>query len=61
MPYTKEFRKLLRNVRKTYSGKPVKKKYKGRYGLKYESEEMEDIAYAIAKSRNISIDKGRKK
>jgi len=61
MPFTKEFRKLLKNVEKTYLGKPVKKKYQDRYGLRYDEGELEEIAFAIAKSRGIKIDKRRKK
>lgn len=56
MPKTKDFKKLLKNVKKTYLGKPVKKKYTKRYGKIYDLDEIESIAYGIAKSRGIKIE-----
>lgn len=61
MPKTKEFKKLLSSVERTYLGKPVKKEYQKRYGKLYDEDEMESVAIAIAKSRGIKIDKRRKK
>ena len=57
MPYTKTFKKLLDRVERTYLGKPVPKKYQNRYGKKYDLGEIKSFAYAIAKSKNIKIDR----
>ena len=61
MPKTKEFKKLLKNVEQTYLGKPVKKKYKSKYGKFYDDDEIESVAYAIAKSKGIQIHKTKSK
>lgn len=55
MPKTKAFKELTRNVRKTYLGKLVSPKYKKQYGKRYDSSEIDDISFAIAKSRGIKI------
>ena len=57
MPYSNEFKKLLETTRKTYLGKEVKPKYRKRYGKKYQKGEIKAVAYAMAKSRGIKIDK----
>ena len=57
MPYTKEFKKLLRNVESSYLGDPVPQKFQGRYGKRYDKSEMKSLAYAIAKSKGMKIDK----
>ena len=59
MPRTNEFKKLIKSVKSTYLGKPVKSKYQNRYGKRYDENEIESIAFAIAKSRGIKIDKRR--
>lgn len=62
MPKTKDFKKLLKNVEHTYLGKPVKKQYQEKYGKFYDENEIESVAYAIARSRGIKIDlKNRRK
>lgn len=57
MPKTKGFKKLISSVKDTYLGKSVPSKYQKKYGKRYDSSEVKSIAYAIAKSRGISIDK----
>jgi len=57
MPHSKIFRELLKNIEKEYTGKPVPKKYQSKYGKKYDKKETKSIAYAIAKSKKIKIDK----
>lgn len=59
MPYTKSFKKLLRNVRRQYLGKPVKKKYANRYGKKYDEEEILGVGISIAKARKMKYHKNR--
>jgi ribosomal protein L13E len=59
MPKTKQFKEVLKNVKETYLGKPVKKEYQERYGKLYDKNEMKSIAIAISKSRGIPIDKRR--
>ena len=57
MPHTKAFKELFKNVNETYLGKPVPKKYKKLYGKKYDKKEIKAVAFAIAKSRGIKIEK----
>ncbi len=57
MPYSKNFKKLLKSVKETYLGKEVKPKYKKKYGSVYDLDELESIAFGIAKGRGIKIDK----
>lgn len=57
MPYTKDFTKLLGNVKKTYLGKKVPKKYQSQYGKRYDKKEVKSLSYAIAKSKGIKIDR----
>lgn len=61
MPKTKQFRELIKNVKKTYLGKEVKPKYKKKYGSIYDLDEIESIAYGIARSHNIKTDLGGKR
>jgi hypothetical protein len=61
MPYTKAFSKLKKNVKEQYLGKEVPKKYQDRYGKFYDKpSEIKQVAYAIARSRGIKIEKGGK-
>ena len=57
MPYSKDFLKLMSNVEETYLGKEVPKQYRKRYGKRYDKKEIKPLAFAIAKSRGIKIDK----
>lgn len=57
MPYSKSFNKLFKNVKEQYLGKPVKKKYQKDYGKKYDLKEVKSVAFRIAKSRGIPIDR----
>jgi len=57
MPYTKAFKKLKANLFSEYLGKPVPSEYQKRYGKRYDKKDIESLAYAIAKSRRIKIDK----
>jgi len=57
MPHAAQFDKLMRNVKLEYLGKPVPLKYQNRYGKKYDIKEMKPLAFAIAKSRKMRIDK----
>lgn len=61
MPKTKDFKKLMKNVEKTYLGKKVPSKYQSKYGKLYDEDEMESVAYAIAHSRGVKIDYKNKK
>ena len=56
MPTSKDFNKLLGNVKREYLGKPVPMQYQNRYGKTYGSKDVKSVAYAIAKSRGIKID-----
>jgi len=57
MPHSQVFRELLNNMETEYTGKKVPKKYQSEYGKKYDKKETKSIAYAIAKSRKIKINK----
>jgi hypothetical protein len=57
MPYSESFNKLFKNVKEQYLGEPVKGKYIKKYGKRYDKKELKSIAFAIAKSRGIKIDK----
>jgi hypothetical protein len=57
MPHSKIFKELLKNVETEYTGKKVPEKYKSKYGKAYDKKEAKSIAYAIAKSKGIKIDK----
>jgi len=56
MPYTDEFKKLIKSTRKSYLGKDVNPKYRKKCGKKYDKKEVKSIAYAIAKVRGIKTD-----
>jgi len=57
MPKTKGFKELEKNVKETYLGKKVPKKYQKRYGKFYDEDEILPLSYSIAKSKGIIIDK----
>ena len=57
MPFTSDFKKLLENVEETYLGEKVPKQYRKKYGKRYDKKEMKPLAFAIAKSKKIRIDK----
>jgi hypothetical protein len=57
MTKSKQFKELIKNVKNTYLGKPVKSKYKKKYGSIYDLDEIESIAYGIAKSKGVRIEK----
>lgn len=57
MPKTKLFKQLEKSVKETYLGKTVPLKYRRRYGCRYDKQEVGSLAYAIAKSKGIKIDK----
>jgi hypothetical protein len=61
MPKTNAFKKLKRNVKKTYLGKQVPFEYRGRYGFRYDEDEITPLSYSIAKSKGILIDKKKRK
>jgi len=61
MPLTKEFIKLQKAIKKTYLGKPVKKKYQEKYGKKYDIKEVKNIGYAIATKIKMKIHKLKSK
>ena len=60
MPRTKEFKKLVKNVKQSYLGKKVPIQYRNRYGKLYDDDEVESIAFAIAKSKKIKIERRSK-
>jgi len=57
MPFTKGFKDLLDSLEETYLGKKVPKQYQKLYGKKYDKKEVKSVAFAIAKSKGIKIDK----
>ena len=57
MPFTSDFKKLLENVEETYLGEKVPKQYRKKYGKRYDKKEIKPLAFAIAKSKKIRIDK----
>ena len=59
MPKTKGFINLEKAVKKQYLGKKVPNKYRSKYGNRYDKKEVVGVAYAIAKSRGMKIDKRR--
>lgn len=59
MPLTKEFKELVESTKHQYLGKKVPKKYQNKYGRVYDLNETKSIAYAIAKSKGIKIDRTR--
>lgn len=61
MPLTKDFIQLEKNVKKEYFGKKVPTKYQERYGKRYDKKDIVSFSYAIAKSKNIKIEKRKKK
>lgn len=52
MPQSRKFGELVRNVKKYYTGKPVPKRYQGKYGKFYDKDEAEEIAFAIASKKH---------
>ena len=56
MPYTQDFKKLMKNVEETYLGDKVPKKYWGKYGKIYNKKDIEPLSFAIAKSKGVKID-----
>jgi len=56
MPLTRNFKKLLGSVERTYLGDEVPKQFRSRYGKIYNKKDLEPLARAIAKSRGIKID-----
>lgn len=57
MPHSKDFKELFKNVKKEYLGKEVPVRFQKRYGKRYDKSEIKSVAYAIAKSRGIKIDR----
>ena len=57
MPHSKAFNEIFKNVKKEYLGKPVPEKYQFKYGKTFDKKEVKSVAFAIAKSRGIKIDK----
>lgn len=57
MPRTKAFKKLMNNVKETYWGEEVPKKYRKDYGKIYNKKDLEKLGIRIAKSKGIKIDK----
>lgn len=57
MPLTKDFKKLIENVDKTYWGEKVPKRFQKDYRKIYNKKDIEIFARRIAKSRGIKIEK----
>ena len=57
MPTSSAFNKMYESVKKTYLHKDVPVKFKAKYGKKYQAKEIKLVAYAIAKSRGIPVEK----
>ena len=53
MPKSQAFKDLMKSVKKTYLGKEVPSKYRKDYGKVYDLDEIESVAFAIARSRGI--------
>jgi hypothetical protein len=60
MPKSQAFKEIIKNVKLTYLGKPVKKQYQKQYGKLYDEDEIESVAFAIARSRGIKTDRRTK-
>lgn len=60
MPLTKGFKALWGALEGEYLGKPVPKKYQDRYGKRYDKKDVKEFAYALANSRGIKTDLGKK-
>ena len=56
MPTTKEFKKLMENVKESYWGESVPKQYQKDYGKIYNKKDLEKLGIKIAKSRGIKIE-----
>lgn len=56
MPYSKVFREILKNTKKTYLGKEVPLEYQKDYGKIYNKKDVLSTAFRIAKSRGIPIE-----
>jgi len=57
MPHSKVFKELLKNMESEYTGKKVPLKYQKKYGKMYQKKETKSIAFAVANSKGIKIDK----
>lgn len=57
MPKSKDFQKLMENVKETYWGEPVPKRFQKDYGKIYNEKDLEKLGIRIAKSRGIIIEK----
>jgi len=57
MPFTKSFKKLLKDVESTYLGTKVPKKYQKSYGKIYNKKDIDTLAIRIAKVKGIKRDK----
>jgi hypothetical protein len=51
----KAVKAIEKHVREQYLGKKVPKQYQKKYGKRYDESEVEEIAYAIAKSKGIKV------
>ena len=61
MTYTPSFKKLLKSMKKEYSGKQVPEEYQKKYGTMYNKKDVLSFATATAKSKGIIIDQPIKK
>jgi len=61
MPYTDAFKKLLKKMKKQYSGELVPEEYKKVYVKIYNKKDVISFTIATAKSKGIIIDKPIKK
>jgi len=57
MPYSNAFLKLNKALTREYLGKPVPPHYQKQYGKRYDTKDIKEFSYAVAKSRGIPIDK----
>lgn len=56
MPKSNEFYRLRNTLAQTYLGKPVPKKYRKRYGKKYDLTDINEFTFALAKAKGIEVD-----
>ena len=57
MPFTKEFKSLMKNLEEDKLGKPVPKEFQKKFGKTFDKKEIKSFSFAIAKSKGVRIEK----
>ena len=60
MPTTKAFKKIKASLTSQYLRKSVPTEYQNRYGKRYDPSDIKNFAYAVARSKGIKIEGGKK-